>query len=268
MNVEKKLITPSIAKQLLESNNKNRNVRKQVVDKYAKEMQSGAWKQDTFELIKISSSNIILDGQHRLLAVVKSNTPVYFHIASGLNDDIFDVLDTGANRSASDVFRINGIKYSTQTPSIIILYERLKKLRKTGGLFNRNEAISNAQALSLYNEKPTYWDNVSLITHDLYIKFAKILTPQLIGGLYAYFNDLSVDGSIDFMEQLCTGFEITNKSIWHLRNKLIEDKTSVKKMPTTLKLAIIIKTWNFYRNNKEAKLIKFAIQNESMPVAI
>ena len=73
MNITKKLITPSIAKGLLESNTKNRGINELVVSRYANDILKGNWKEDTGEAIKISKMNIILDGQHRLCAIVKAN---------------------------------------------------------------------------------------------------------------------------------------------------------------------------------------------------
>ena len=110
MKIEKILITPTMAKELLEKNINNRNVKQPVVARYAKDMIAGKWKQDTAELIKISKTGLILDGQHRLLAIVKANVSIYFHIASELEDNIFDVLDTGSIRNSCDVFNIQNIK--------------------------------------------------------------------------------------------------------------------------------------------------------------
>jgi hypothetical protein len=109
MEIQKKLITPARASELLQSNVKNRTPKNPVVSKYARDMANGKWKNDTFELIKISRSGVILDGQHRLMAVVKANIPIYFHVVEGVDDSVFDVLDTGSNRNASDVFKINNI---------------------------------------------------------------------------------------------------------------------------------------------------------------
>ena len=116
---EKELITPSKAKTYLEANTNNRNVKDRHVLKLSNEMKSGRWKQDTAETIKISKTGRILDGQHRLMAVIQSGVSIYFHVAKGLNEEVFDVIDTGSNRSAADVFKINHAKYESILPSII-----------------------------------------------------------------------------------------------------------------------------------------------------
>jgi hypothetical protein len=70
------------------------------------------------------------------------------------------------------------------------------------------------------------------------------------------------------MNQLATGNDVTNISISLLRTKLMNDKVSMKKMPQELRLALIIKSWNFYRKNERPKILKWDSTNEKFPIAI
>jgi hypothetical protein len=63
-------------------------------------MINNKWKQDTGECIKISKTGRILDGQHRLKAVILSNCSIYFYVATNIDDSVFDVLDTGKARNS------------------------------------------------------------------------------------------------------------------------------------------------------------------------
>ena len=150
MNIAKKLVTPSYAKQLLESNTKNRSVNDIIVNRYAKDITEGNWKEDTGEAIKISKTNVILDGQHRLYAIVKANTSAYLHVITDLDDSVFDVLDTGKPRSAVDVFKIQGIKQENTIPSIIVRYKTLKRGRMKAD--SRMDNFTNSEILDFYNE--------------------------------------------------------------------------------------------------------------------
>jgi hypothetical protein len=54
-----------------------------------------------------------------------------------------------------------------------------------------------------------------------------------------------------------------------LRQKLINDRTSrVSKMPMKLKHALIIKSWNYMRQNKKVTILKHADETEQFPTAI
>lgn len=267
MEIQKKLITPAKASELLQSNVKNRRPKTPVVLKYSRDMANGKWKEDTFELIKISKSGVILDGQHRLMAVVKSNTPIYFHVVEGVEDSVFDVLDTGSNRNASDVFKINQVKYSTTIPSIIVFYDALTDNRKSRhGQVNAKK--TNADLLVEYNLNPEKWDNIARESHTLYTQFGKILSTAFIGGFLAYFSDINSIDAANFMSQLCSGKNIQNDCINQLRMRLVNEKVSVNKLSNSTKQAYVIKCWNAFRTNKTMKILKYTPSIDEFPKAI
>jgi hypothetical protein len=123
MEINKILITPEYALELLSNNTGNRRVKEQVVARYVKDMLAGTWKEDTGELIKIAKDGTILDGQHRLLAIVKSGVEISLHVATGLSNEIFSVIDTGASRNASDTLFVSSIENSTIISRSINFYE-------------------------------------------------------------------------------------------------------------------------------------------------
>ena len=72
LDLKKVLITPKLAKELLLKNNSNRRITKSFVTTYANDMREGRWKGNTAEFIKIADDGDILDGQHRLLAIIET----------------------------------------------------------------------------------------------------------------------------------------------------------------------------------------------------
>lgn len=265
IKMEKVLVTPALANQLLEANVNNRPVRKVTVLRYSKDMSEGKWKEDTFEAIKIAPSGLVLDGQHRLLAVIKSNTSVYMHIAYGVPENVFDVLDTGKVRNPSDIFYISGVPSSNTIPSMIQNYNSLKDGSQSAK-YHHNLKLSNSQLLEKYYEREDFWRATALKATNWYNAFAKILPPSKIGSMYAFFYDIDANDAHDFMAQLCTGLDIKNNSIALLRQVLMKDKMSHKNSlaPSTVN-AYIIKTWNFYRKNATVKYIKYVPEQESFP---
>lgn len=262
---KKVLITPSYAKELLEANISNRRVKHPVVAQYAKDILEGRWKEDTGETIKIFESGAIGDGQHRLLAIIKANKPVSFHIATNIQDEVFDVLDTGSGRNSSDAFKVMGIKNENKLPSIIQFYNLLqsgRRLHTTKGVKS-----TTSQILDQYYANEKLWQEVAVTSFGWYIKFAKILPPSYFGGFYAFFKELNNEKAEDFMDQLSTGINMTNPVINLLRNKLMQDKLAARKMPASTKIALIIKTWNLFVKNQTVQLLKFDNFKEAFPIA-
>lgn len=266
MEFVKTLVTPELALQLLEANKNNRRIKTPRLLQYTQEILKGNWKPDTGETIKISKTGRILDGQHRLMAVVKAKIPVHFHIVYGVEDNVFDVLDTGSMRNATDVFYIKGIKNQNTIPSIIATYNLLTKGFSSSGQVNHR--ATNAELLDQYFSFEMFWQVTTTRTIAWYQAFAKILPPSAIGGLYSLFYDISPDQAEEFFNQLCTGQNISNNMIAMLRQKLMRDKMSPKKMPLAIRYGLIIKTWNFYRKGIQKNLLKFDLQLEGFPKPI
>lgn len=266
MRIEKQLITVEFAEQLLLTNIKNRAISKFTVDKYASDIIKGNWMQDTGELIKVSKNGKLLDGQHRLRAIIKADMPVSMHIAYGLEEDIFKTIDSGKKRNPSDVFRINDIHYSCRLPGAIKTYIVLKM-----GYQNSESSSSNtttSDLLNTYYERTDFWNWNATNSDRLYQAFSCIITPSTISGMHALFYDLSPEMAADFMEQLCTGQNVKNNVIMLLRKKLTDDKLSVKKVTISIKNGWIIKTWNYYRKGKQVKRIILDTSYEEFPKPI
>lgn len=266
MEFKKMLITPSVAKEMLQRNVSNRRVNHHIVNQYSSDMTKGQWKIDTGEVIKVSKTNIILDGQHRLLAIVKSNIPIYFHVAYNVEDNVFDVLDTGKIRNTTDIFKINGIQKDSLIPSIISQYNHI--VANKYFVMQGYDKNTSQNLLKQYYESPDFWQNIGKIANNYYLSFAKILPTSMIGGFYAYFVKSDKELADSFISQLCTGANITNNTILLLRNRLIQDKVSIKKLQKLSKIIFIIKTWNAFVINKELKSLKFDADIEKIPIPI
>ncbi len=267
MQVRKIQVTPSVAKKYLESNTNNRNVKPRTLNRYAADIANGRWKEDTGELVKISKTGVVLDGQHRLLAIIKADKPAWLHVATGLDDDIFDVLDTGSKRTYADVFHIRKIPHAGFLPSIIQFHTTLKQSSWQARKFSSQERMTSHQLLNVYDDNPNFWDSVAQKTW-LWFKNARWMSRMTIGGMYAHFYDISPMDAGDFMEQLCTGFGIKNRTVALLRNKLIQDNMASRKMSDIIRDGLIMKAWNNFRNGTDLKILKYDPLKEPEIVAI
>jgi len=102
-------ISPAIASALLEKNTRNfRPVNQRYVNAYARDMAAGKWPYNG-ESIKVHKDGTILDGQHRLNAIVQAGVGIWCDIIEGLDDAVLATLDTGKPRVASDFLRYLGV---------------------------------------------------------------------------------------------------------------------------------------------------------------
>jgi hypothetical protein len=94
-------VTPEIAKRYLANNQLNRSLRKLLVNQYANDMKNGTWRL-THQGLAFSASGQLLDGQHRLAAIVQSGVTVQMLVTRGVEMDTQLVMDDHARRSAGD----------------------------------------------------------------------------------------------------------------------------------------------------------------------
>lgn len=98
-------ISPSTAETLLKTNNNNRVKSKYQIRNYAREMKLGRWNL-TAEPIMVTADGELINGQHRLEAVVLSGMHVDFTVATVPDTSTFRVLDMGRKRSHADILGI------------------------------------------------------------------------------------------------------------------------------------------------------------------
>lgn len=97
-------VTPQQAKSWLKTNTLNRPVRESYVDHLAESMQRGEWVVN-HQPIALNGTRLI-DGQHRLMAVVRSGlASVKMAVVKDADTKTFDTIDIGIKRSHADIFR-------------------------------------------------------------------------------------------------------------------------------------------------------------------
>jgi hypothetical protein len=105
-------LTPEEASKMLaissQHEHSNRGLRKANLERLTHAITSGQWR-ETHQAIALSPDGVVIDGQHRLNAIVAANQTVRVLIARDVNPDTFDVIDTGAVRSPYDVLTMAGM---------------------------------------------------------------------------------------------------------------------------------------------------------------
>ena len=116
-------VTPEMASQWLACNKINRPLRSSWVADLAGMILRGEW-QTTHQGIALDADDGLLDGQHRLSAIVAAGEPVEMLVTTGLPAASFGVLDRGRSRTLNDITRDSHI-YLAITSTLWRLHEGL-----------------------------------------------------------------------------------------------------------------------------------------------
>jgi hypothetical protein len=100
-------VTPELAFQWLEGNTHNRPISQAKVDHFVRLMRAGLW-QLSSQGIAFDTSGLLIDGQHRLWAVIEAGVTVRMHVSFNASPKTRWVLDTSPGRSNQDVLNLTG----------------------------------------------------------------------------------------------------------------------------------------------------------------
>jgi len=240
-------ITPKLAKVFLAKNNPiNRPIRQGSVNVLIEEIKEHGWNLNG-ETIKFHKDGSLIDGQHRLTAIVQSGVSIKSSIFSGADDDALIKIDTGKARTAADILAMMGYSYPAIRAGglrLICLYSRRFK-----GHRNR---FTPSQIIALQNEH-----NLNEESPVLGKSLTRLLPPTMACALHHLFSEKDPQAATEFMESLKDGTGlVANSPIYVLREKLIRiSKDRNIQHRETMFMAFCIKAWNLTRMGQKCSLI-------------
>lgn len=99
-------VTPDKANEWLRLNRHNRQIRKSKVQHYADIMLKGDWKDEHPDPIIFDTNGVLINGQHRLLAIIQSQKTQRMRVLRGVSPDMAHVIDKGVVRDTADSVQI------------------------------------------------------------------------------------------------------------------------------------------------------------------
>jgi hypothetical protein len=264
-------IGPEEAKRFLEKNSKNRSARKSRVADYASQMRDGLWKYSSaLQPIVIGSDGHVLDGQHRLMAVVLSGTVQFFDVVYGVDrEEVFAVIGENEPRNGADSLHVMGEKDSCSLAAAIawIARERMgREGAKRGGKYRLpTQRVNNQLTVRLMNENPELRDSIPVSRKQ---DPAGLIPPSIVIWLHWRFSRIDSDWADQFFEDVGRGVNLREGSpelaarSWLLRNRPVPGRRVEPEMVT----AILIKAWNKSRRlEKKCALLKWNPAVEDFP---
>jgi hypothetical protein len=253
-------VTPALADALLAANRHNRNLRTSRVTQLAEAMERGEWELNG-ETIKVAEDGTLLDGQHRLQAVVESGVGIDTLVIRDLPMRVQDTVDTGRRRRLADILMIEGYPDSHALGAAVSILHRLRN--GTRIYYAHSGAPSAQQALDLIKREPQIQQSV---------RIARRVTKQVGGpigvfsALHCVFHGVDPEPAEDFFARLADGADLSRGDpLLHLRNQLARPRKdrSYAQSPSNI-AALTIKAFNLRRVGRSVNLLAFRA-NEQFP---
>lgn len=223
----------------------NRKSSKNVIAKYATAMSCDQWEMNG-ETIKISTASTVLDGRHRLLAVIKSGKTVKMLTVRGLPKSTQKTVDDGYKRTLGHILQMRGEVNSTTlayASTLLVRWEQEQlsglRLRSYGARPLRHECL---QALDKHSNIRDY------VAHNATHNYKKIGSAGLFSFLWYVCSMGHPQEADDFFTNLSYGLELKRTDACYLlREKLTKargENDPRKKLDGLHRLQLIIKAWN------------------------
>lgn len=282
VQLELREITPELAATWLARAHPNRRLNARRILALVDALTSREWRENG-ETIKFDEDGLLIDGQHRLQAIIQSGVNMKTYVMRDVPRGAFDTLDIGKPRTAADTLASLGYTQEHALAAALRQTRVLDNLRATGFYLlagsqatSANVLLTPAKARSLISDHPELpgW----LVTAGA-IRRAGIPGGEgfWAGTLYWLSRSLpeAEDDAVGFAERLISGANLAKDDpILVLRNRLVAISEQIglaKRVSPQPLAALTIKGWNAFRRGERMTILKWSrggVNRENFPIPI
>lgn len=256
------LMTPERASDLLTKNTHNRRMNVSHVNALVAIIKRGKW-QFNGDAIRVSVSGVLLDGQHRLEAIVRSETALQTVLVTNLPDEVFTTIDTGArSRGSGDVLGIAGENIPNDLSAACNRMIAWTRYRDPSASIYKNFSTVD-EVISILENNPDLRAGVQFASGSAFCR--RYMPRSLAAICYTLFSREHQKNTIEFFNHLETGAGLASDSpVLALRNRLISEASDKKtRMHIRYKAALIFKAFRLFRLGATVRTLRVRIEGDS-----
>jgi len=255
-------IDPDMARKWLTKNVNNRPLRLNSVVKISSDIINGRW-QVNGATITFNDKGELIDGQHRLSAIVAANMTVMSLVVTEISPDAMPTIDMGDVRTVAHILALRGIPSSTRVAALAMIY--MKYLRYPEIQWNNKGETSRVELANFGTEISDLLISGTNTANGL----KRIgLCNSSYGLLYVLVHTESENKHLwdEFHDGVTTG-----AGLWEgdprlaLRNFTMRRSFKAGAWDQQALAAICIKTWNKWLMGEKMKMVGFRREELPMP---
>jgi len=250
-------ITPEIAAEYIskEKMPTNRNLVQRHVDRLVYSMETGQWLEATGQPIIFNDAGHLIDGQHRMWALIETGQSHHFQVMRGLPSETIWVLDTGKSRGIPDFLSMAGEKNCNVLGAAInafYYWETTNHLEASG---SKRPAPTSQDAFRILEAHPGLRESTII---------GNALNRAIRGGagrwaaIYYILAQIDQEDADDFVHRATYGDNLQDTHpIFLLRKRFLENILTNHKIRPGVSDALILKAWNMYRRGETAQKLQW-----------
>lgn len=245
VTVDVEEVTPDLAQEWLDQHNThNRRIRKNQVEALARDMEANQFL-FTGDTVKFDWNDTILDGQHRLAAIVKSGKPASLVIVRGLDPRSQSAMDINSRRLAYDALKLRGADGDMKNAAAIA---------RSVFMYDTGTVPTHIQTIQFVEEHQEELADAVGVS-EMVRRSGQLTGGSFYGAAFYLLARIDAHAAGDFFEKLASGAELEKGSpilllrkhlskglpfgfgrgAWHLRQNL----------------SLVFYCWNAWRDGKE-----------------
>jgi len=265
LTAELVLVTPEIAKNWLRFNTGNRKLDQKNLAKLSNQIKSNLFLENG-ESIVFDRNQELKNGQHRLKAISINNKSFWLVVVRGVEPTAMSTFDTGKNRTAADVLKLNGFNQSGAIASLIqsINKHSFKRIRSSNSFKSDYTNMTNFEVLEYAKDNYDWLIDIVNNTHTIMAKTPiKVITKSYLSFIiYMIGGETPSKECYQFAKHLVGAVKTESSAPLYLYNKLYNSKINKEPLNNYYVLGIAIKSWNYYIDgNPAVRFVKFDVSS-------
>lgn len=260
-HITQETVTPELAQKWLGRNyERQRAVSYRAAKQYAADMQAGRWKL-TGDTIKLDIDGNVIDGQHRLLAVIDADVSIDMFVAWNVDTDAFLVLDQGRKRSFADYVRGLEVANSTTVAAAVSMVASFRSSRRFGSA-TAGSPVSISDLTETYEAEPGIADWAA-VACAIGSKF-KFSPATICAVLYV----ADVTGAAEprvFANQTLTGTDLEERDPAYVLRELLITRSGLsadRRKSNMFYTAGIVRAWNAFARGDQLSVLRGSVEGK------
>lgn len=252
-NVSIEQVTPQIALAYLNTTKTNRHLSVDRVAVLAETMILGDFKENG-ETIIFDDCGTLIDGQHRMAAIVKSNVTIKCIVVRGVCNTALDTIDIGRSRNAADIISISGSlgetsKALASAARLALIFE-LSKGNSITCPSVKTRAKITSDKIAKYAMENTVLQ--SAINDLMCYKKPGIIISVAVAGFILYRARNQSILADEYINAVMSGIGLHEKSpALTVRTKLLNSKSRQTPLSKAGIIGVVSSGWKYHRDGRK-----------------
>jgi hypothetical protein len=255
LRVEVREVTPKLAEEWLKLNVYNfRRIDEKTVKRYARRMRDGLWKVSV-SAIAFDPKGFLVNGQHTLLAVVKTGIPITAIVAKGF-DNYYEV-DNGRTRTVTAYLAEMGCKDAGSTATALRYLWAYKNVGLDKVKHGYTIDVTVTELVELFERNKGIADSVSLAR-----MCSHIMTRSVLGFIHYVASESYPEEADDFILGIReTTDDDQEDPRFCLKRYMLARKDPIRSRIISVKnhvmLSLGVKAWNYFVTGMPCKKMRW-----------